>query len=602
MEMKNNEIMGSLRDQIATRHVWRTQAQFSKFTVFLLANLASLLQMVEAGVARAVQRTITKKCQLENVKGEGQLATREVVAFSVNHNGAQNGGEQFGTVVVNKIVKEGYSTRKWQSGIVMDSLRRGYLVIASEGDTLYQEAQRVFMGQQQADYGWFYAAPAPDEQQRARGVGIWLTKGLAWYVQHSMTIQIPGVMIAICLCMRGREIWLNNLYWLHADKYTKKSEILKKVREIHQRSRLSEVPNGQPDKNSYQPLVPGLGMVDIGATCEPMNNVSMTRVLYKGSLGQMSASRIDQIWTTSELSKKAGMYFVEKELLLGMVSDYRPVVVEFAEWASPQHKSRKKDQVLRIDEMNATVEKWKAYTEVLEEQVTELYKEVPQLVEQVDRKQTSARMDETLQFHQEAAASLETTVPSLRDAESLLAPAAQSCTREQSKAHGDWWPILWKSIKLVATGTIEMQAAAVVPETRTTIAISSIPPPCLVSSALEWMKRQFQHQGILTFQVSGQTLWRELFVVEQQLQDLIASTQRANSTPQGKVSEIETNDKKEFVIATKQAGIGSVTGMGREAIKQIGRRNIERVLGNWFGPHPGSQAQNQQMLEEIKRV
>ncbi|KAI8810797.1 hypothetical protein BJ742DRAFT_737301 [Cladochytrium replicatum] len=40
--------------------VWRTQAHFRKFTMFLLENLALLLQIVKAGVTRAVQRTIAK--------------------------------------------------------------------------------------------------------------------------------------------------------------------------------------------------------------------------------------------------------------------------------------------------------------------------------------------------------------------------------------------------------------------------------------------------------------------------------------------------------------------------------------------------------------
>ncbi|KAI8808071.1 hypothetical protein BJ742DRAFT_739192 [Cladochytrium replicatum] len=128
------------------------------------SNLASL-QMVEAGVTQAVQRTIAKKIQLENVKGESHLATREVVTFSVNHNeapkanrvgalrcmkwGIVSSGEQFGTVLVSGIVKEGHSTGKWHRGIVVeDGHRRGYLVnwerqIKKHRELLYDNSRRT---------------------------------------------------------------------------------------------------------------------------------------------------------------------------------------------------------------------------------------------------------------------------------------------------------------------------------------------------------------------------------------------------------------------------------------------------------------------------
>ncbi|KAI8800648.1 hypothetical protein BJ742DRAFT_745114 [Cladochytrium replicatum] len=203
-------VRSGIADAFATA-VWRTKAQFSKFTMFLLANLASLLQMVEAGVTRAVQRTIAEKFQLENVKGE-----------------------------------ESGNVELWWW-------------MASEGDTLLEGATFEYIKY----YEWFYAAPAAVNNKEQEEWGFWLTK-----VLH--------------------------------DKYTQKSEIVKKVREIHQRSvtmtRAVDIicggdfnstwreadrksPDGQPDKNFYQPSLllkwfMDVGMVDIGATCEPMNNVT----------------------------------------------------------------------------------------------------------------------------------------------------------------------------------------------------------------------------------------------------------------------------------------------------------------------------------------
>ncbi|KAI8802396.1 hypothetical protein BJ742DRAFT_778237 [Cladochytrium replicatum] len=149
----------------------------------------------------------------------------------------------------------------------------------------------------------------------------------------------------------------------------------------------------------------------------------------------------------------------------------------------------------------------------------------------VDSKQASARMDETLQFHQEGAASLETTVPSLRDAESLLAPAARSLALEN---RAKLMETLLTTMHVVAVETLpvkkpggqssgkalnwwrqaqqkcgQLQSLLI---QRPQLQSPLSPQACLVSSALEWMKWQFQHQGM--FDVPS--VRADPFMVEQQ--------------------------------------------------------------------------------------
>ncbi|KAI8804895.1 hypothetical protein BJ742DRAFT_741837 [Cladochytrium replicatum] len=101
--------------------------------------------------------------------------------------GIVSGREQFGTVLVKRIVKEGHSTGKLQCGIVAeDGLKRGYLCLnwARIGSNRSRSTGVLWdNSRQQADYEWFYAAQRMNTMEQSED-SCEETDWAEWYQPH----------------------------------------------------------------------------------------------------------------------------------------------------------------------------------------------------------------------------------------------------------------------------------------------------------------------------------------------------------------------------------------------------------------------------------